>query len=533
LKARNEHISYQATNAFSKLVNEYVATPNNFASLGVKPVSLDGIAKAIQERTAAAINRAVLVEQLKKQYEDIAPTTLTAENIDRLQSPQTFTITTAHQNNLFTGPLYFIYKILHVIKLAQFCKENFPAYHFVPVFYIGSEDADLAELNHINLENHTLRWETAQTGAVGRMQVDEALLHVVQQLEGEIGVLPHGLEWTKLLRACYQKDTTIATATFQLVNQLFGKYGLVILNPDNPALKKLFIESMRKDLQPSTTSQWVQPSLEWLAQKGYASQAFVRPINLFYLQPNSRQRIEKVGEQWTVVGTSISFDAATLEKELVQHPERFSPNVILRGLYQCTILPDVVFVGGGSEVAYWLQFPKLFEAHQVAFPVLVLRNSWLLVSADDEKKIKQLQLSAANLFQNWTTLVNQFFSTEEQALLSLTEEFERLQLFYKNLQARVAKVDTTLVAHVAALEKKATHPLVALEKKLKRALQKKYGEQTHQLQVLQATLFPAGNLQERHANCSEYFATYGWDWLDLLLAESLSVEQQFTIQYLG
>lgn len=532
MKVRNEHISYTSTGAFSKLVNAYSTDPDIFASLGIKPVSLDGIAKTIQERASVPVNRAVLVEQLKQQYEGVAHSSSTATNIERLLSAQTFTITTAHQNNLFTGPLYFIYKILHVIKLAKLCNESFPAYHFVPVFYVGSEDADLAELNHINLENHTLRWDTQQSGAVGRMFVDEALQQLIQQLEGEIGVLPYGLEWSKLLKECYRSGTTIAAATFELVNRLFGKYGLVVLNPDAAALKRLFVPTMRKDLQSETTVHSIQPSIDWLHQQGYTAQAYVRPINLFYLQENSRQRIEKIGEQWQVVGTQLRFDEASLENELAQHPERFSPNVILRGLYQCTILPDVAFVGGGSEVAYWLQFPELFKTHQIPFPVLVLRNSWLLVSAAIEKKLKQLAISPADLFQDWNYLASRFFSAEEQELLSLAAEIRRVEQFYKDLQHRVAKVDTTLVAHVAALEKKAKHPLEALEKKLKRALQKKYGEQTLQLRVAQAALFPNGSLQERHTNCSEFFAAYGWEWLDLLLASSGCLEQQFTIQYL-
>jgi bacillithiol biosynthesis cysteine-adding enzyme BshC len=528
----SEHIPYAATNAFSGLVNDFVANPERFASLGTRPVNLQGLQQSIEERLKLSPNRDVIVARLREQYKAVDTSAAVLSNIESLASENTFTITTAHQNNLFTGPLYFIYKILHVIQLAKYCKSQFPQYNFVPVFYLGSEDADLEELNHIHLTNSTFIWETQQTGAVGRMKVDASLLGLLDRLQGELGVLPKGEEWITLLRSCYVEGCTIADATFQLVDKLFSKYGLVVLNPDHRELKRLFLPVIQRDLEPGATAKLLQPSIQTLQDLGYEAQAHVRPINLFYLENGSRKRIDKAGSDWSVVGSSITFDALAVEKEYLKHPERFSPNVILRGLYQCTLLPDVAFVGGGSEIAYWMQFGALFKEFGVPFPLLILRNSFQLIESDMAKKMAGLQLKTRQLFLSAQEISNQLLTAEDVAQFSLTDQLQLLHALYGGLREKASQVDPTLTAHVAAMEKRATNQALELEKKMKRAVRKKYATKEQQLQVIKSELFPQGQLQERYLNCSEFISKYGIEWLDQVAQASLSLEQQFTVLYL-
>lgn len=524
-----QHIPYSSTHAFSPLVNDFVSDQKKFVSLGVRPVSLSGMREAIDERLRSTTNRTVLVERLKEQYQGVETSAKVLANIELLANENTLTITTAHQNNLFTGPLYFIYKILHVIQLAKTCQQEFPAYNFVPVFYLGSEDADLEELNHIHLADAKLVWETKQAGAVGRMKVDASLLQLLDRLEGELGVLPAGKDWIGLLRECYTKESSIASATIRLVNSLFSKFGLVVLNPDDAQLKKLFLPVLQRELFRGDTESIMTRAIEKLAQLGYEAQAHVRPINLFYLQEGSRQRIEKIGDQWQVVGTTITFDKASLELELNQHPERFSPNVILRGLYQCTLLPDVAFVGGGSEISYWLQFGNLFNEHQIPFPVLVLRNSFQLLDTELVKKIAVLQLKPAVFFQTIQEISNGLLTDEDLAEFSLQTQLENLHSFYGLIKLKASSIDATLLAHVAALEKKAADQLVGLEKKMKKAVKKRYSSQEQQVAILKNRFSPKGQLQERTLNAGEYISRYGFDWLDQIAKASLGFEQQFTL----
>jgi len=342
-------LPYRQTNSFSKTVLDYLDHSDALQSFYTYPATLQGFQKAIEARKSFSVNRELLVQELTKQYEGVDTSDKVRSNLALLQSNDTFTITTAHQNNIFTGPLYFIYKIIHAIKLADHLKASLPGNNFVPVFYIGSEDADLEELNHIHLGGERLTWNTKQTGAVGRMKVDKELVKLIGQMEGQLVVLPFGKEIISRLKEYYKEGTTIGDATFRFVNSLFAEYGLVVLLPDNAGFKRQMIPLFEDDLLHQTASGIVEKTASKLAEAGYKVQANPREINLMYLKDDLRQRIEKVNGHFTIHHSPFTFDEKEMLDELQQHPERFSPNVILRGLYQETILPNIAFNGGGGE----------------------------------------------------------------------------------------------------------------------------------------------------------------------------------------
>ncbi|MFZ1799678.1 MAG: bacillithiol biosynthesis BshC, partial [Chitinophagaceae bacterium] len=173
-----EHISYESTGFFSKLITDYLEGNEKLRAFYTHTPNLAGVEDAMQAREHFSF-RNELVAALNAQYKGVENCEAVKENIQLLLSGKTFTVTTAHQPNIFTGPLYVIYKILHAIKLAASLKNSFPENNFVPVYYMGSEDADLEELNHISIDGKVYEWATSQTGAVGRMLVDDAFLNLI------------------------------------------------------------------------------------------------------------------------------------------------------------------------------------------------------------------------------------------------------------------------------------------------------------------------------------------------------------------
>src|SRR5215204_357622 len=300
-------IPYRQTGCFSKTVVDYIDQHASLKEFFNYPPTIQGVKKAIEERKQFNYDRNVLVQELKKQYSAVALSEKTKNNIEALAADNTFTFTTAHQNNIFTGPLYFIYKILHTIKLAEYCKINLTEYNIVPVFYIGTEDADLDELNHIHLGGEKLAWNTKQTGAVGRMKVDKDLVRLIRLMEGQLSVLPYGQEIVSLMKECYKVGDTIQSSTFKIVNALFGEYGLVVLLPDNPELKKQMIPIFKDDVLNQTASGIVEKTAEKLSSAGYKVQANPREVNLFYLKDDIRERIEMVKGEWRVLNGKERF----------------------------------------------------------------------------------------------------------------------------------------------------------------------------------------------------------------------------------
>ena len=532
----SNRLPYRQTGAFSKIALDYIDQAVALKPFFAHPPTLQGIKNAIEERKqfytnlpAGQAGRKVLVQQLKKQYEGVATSDKVQNNIEALLSADCFTITTAHQNNIFSGPLYFIYKIVHAIKLADHLKATMPGQHFVPVFYIGTEDADLDELNHIWLSGEKLVWETKQTGAVGRMKVDKGLIKLIGLMEGQLSVLPEGYEIISQLKEFYKEGTTIQDATFWFVNSLFADYGLVVLLPDNATLKKQMTKLFEDDLLNQIASGIVEKTAEQLTKAGYKVQASPREINLFYLKDDVRDRIEKVNGSFSIHHSPFTFEEKNLLEELQQHPERFSPNVILRGLYQETILPNIAFIGGGGETAYWLQLKDLFTHYTIPFPVLVLRNSFLIVEKKWQEKIAQLGFSVEDFFLSEQELVNRHVSRQTDKKLKLNGTFSETEQLYNLIKKQASSIDTTLAKHVEALKTQTLHRLQELEKKMLRAEKRKFADQQRQIHTIKEQLFPGNGLQERKENLSYYYAKWGREFIKQLYHHSLSMEQEFVI----
>jgi len=525
---KSEYLSYSQTGKFSKIVLDYVSGAAGLKEFYEHPVNLEGIQSAIKSRKRFKTNRQLLVEQFTNQYRGFTNSDIVKSNIEALSDENTFTICTAHQPNIFTGHLYFVYKILHIIKLADSLKKQLPEYNFVPVFFIGSEDADLQELNHIVIDGEKYEWNTEQTGAVGRMKVDDQLLKLIDKISGRLSVEPFGKELVSLLKQCYSKNSTIEYATFLFVHHLFKQFGLLILLPDNVAYKKEMISVFEDDIFHHTSSDIVNRASERLS-RNYKAQAYPREINLFYLKDNLRNRIVQVKDQFIVHDTNMVFTEEEIKKELREHPERFSPNVILRGLFQEIILPDVAWIGGGGELAYWLQLKNVFIHYNVPFPVLILRNSFLMVDQKASKLMRKLELDVHNVFGSEDQVENSLVKRDSKFVLDLKKEKEQFEKIYSEIISRVGLIDATLHAHVEALRTRQVKKLSALEKKMLRSEKRKFLAQKNQLDKLFSILFPAGGLQERIENFMLFYSLWGKDFFKILYDASLTLEQEFCI----
>jgi len=528
MKHHCTRLSYESTGYFSSIVADYLAQTSTLRPFYAHIPNLEGIQDAIKARQQFATPRNVLVSSLKQQYSTISADNAVTANIEALGDEKSFTVVTAHQPNIFTGPLYFIYKILHAIQLAEYLSEQLPTYRFVPVYYMGSEDADLDELGQVTVDGNALHWATKQTGAVGRMTVDKELIKLLDSIEGQTGVLPFGKELSDLFRQAYTPGRTIQEATLDLVNALFGRFGLVVLIPDQHTVKAAFSSIVQKELLEGFSHQIVSGTISELG-KNYKVQAGGREINLFYLINDRRERIEKEGDDYLVNSLNLRFTKEQILEELKTYPERFSPNVILRGAFQETVLPNIAFIGGGGELAYWLELKNVFEAIGVPYPVLLLRNSFLVMTADQEKRMQQLDLNHQTLFHKANLLLEQLVKKRTSRELALNNETEQLKVLYEQIKQQAGAVDGTLKAHVESLFVKSSKRLAELEKKMLRAEKRKYEAEERQIQSLKKQLFPNDSLQERVDNLSGWYARYGKDWIDIVANNSLSLESGFTI----
>jgi bacillithiol biosynthesis cysteine-adding enzyme BshC len=313
-----------------------------------------------------------------------------------------------------------------------------------------------------------------------------------------------------------------------LLHQLFSAYGLVVLIPDNRLLKSVMRGIFRDDLTNHAPYTITEQNIQQLA-KQFTVQANPREINLFYIREDMRERLEWKDGRFVVVNTPFHFSPEEMEKELANFPERFSPNVILRGLFQETILPNIAFVGGGGETAYWLELKPLFKHYRVPFPLLILRNSFLLIKKNWGSKIEKAGLRAEDVFTPEEILMENHVRNHSAKQLNLDVQLDELSLFYERLKDISGAVDKTLEQHVDKLSVQALQKLEELEKKIVRAEKKNHEEMRRRIHEIREVLFPLENLQERIENFIPWYAEYGKTFFDLICHHSTGLEQEFVI----
>ena len=521
-------ISYQNSGYFSALMNDYLDQKPHLKELYNRFPTLENFEGQILEKQQNFDDgsRATLVSVLLNQYASIETSALTNQNIQSLANPNTFTVTTGHQLNLFSGPLYFLYKIISTINLSTALKAKYPSYHFVPIYWMATEDHDFEEINYFNFNGKKFRWNKESSGPVGKLST-EGLSELFEIYAHEIGSGSNANEIKKMFQEAYLQHDNLTDATRHLANTLFGEYGLVILDADNSELKKAFIPFAKEELLKQTAFNTVTKTTEKL--KDYTIQVNPREINLFYLEDNLRERIIFEDEKYKVNNTKIVFSEKEILILLENHPEKFSPNVIMRPLYQEIILPNLSYIGGGGEIAYWLELKSFFDAVNITFPILLLRNSALLATEKQVKKADKLELNWNDLFSKQAALLNAKTRELSEFPIDLTEQKEQLQKQFSTLFEIAKKTDKSFVGAVKAQEAKQTKGLEKLEKRLLKAQKRKLSDVLERITDLQNDLFPNQSLQERQNNFSEFYLENGKNLIPVLIHKLDPLEQTFNV----
>ena len=488
-----EKLDFSQTHAFSPIFLDYLQHKESLTDFYERSPHIDSFGEQLADKSLSDGQRSTLVHVLEQQYSSVDASDTVRDNIAALADANTFTVTTGHQLNVFSGPLFFIYKLVTTINTCRQLQEAYPSYHFVPVYWMASEDHDFAEINHFYLFGQRYEWNTEQRGAVGRFTMD-GINEVLAALPEPVPLFEHA----------YREHDTLAEATRYFVNELFGEQGLVVLDADDATLKRSFLPVMQDDVLQHTAKESVETASQKLEDLDYRTQVFPREINLFYLTDQQRERLVKEDGRYRVNNTDRYFSSEELQQEMEAHPERFSPNVVLRPLYQEMILPNLGYVGGPGELAYWLQLKRMFDHYQVPFPILLPRNFALVVSKTNTKKLRKIDLTPAELFEDTDTLVKKFVESRAESSLSLGEEKAALAEVYRQVEEKVLEVDGSLKGFIGAESNKAFKSLDNIEKRLKKAEEQKQETAVGQLETLKEKLFPNGGLQERQENLLTY-----------------------------
>ena len=521
-------ISYQDSGYFSKLIVDYLDEKSELKPFYNRFPKIENFKDQIVEKQQnfPEANRQVLVAELEKQYLNFDISVATQKNIQLLHSKNTFTITTGHQLNLFTGPLYFIYKIVSTINLCKQLKKTYPNQNFVPVFWMATEDHDFEEINYFNFKSNKIQWEKESKGPVGRLATS-GLEELLDSFTKELGTSENANNLKELFEKSYLNHSNLAAATRYLANKLFKEEGLLIIDGDAVSLKKIVSPYLKVELLHQTSFDKVTKTATQLSE--YKIQVNPREINLFYIEDDLRERILLENGTYKVNNTAISFTQNEILSELENHPEKFSPNVILRPLYQEVVLPNLCYIGGGGELAYWLELKSNFEANNITFPILLLRNSVVIATSKQAKKATKLRLSFGDLFFTQMDLISKKTKEVSKFSIDFSKQKETLHKQFEELHAVALQTDKSFIGAVKAQEAKQIRGLENLEKRLLKAEKRVHTEYLNRIMDLQNELFPNQSLQERKLNFSEFYLEYGTALIQKLLSELDPLKQEFKV----
>jgi len=467
-----------------------------------RPFSKEAFLEQLTEKQAVygSVQRYLLQEGLEELYADVLRSEQVHTNIEKLSQANCFTVTTGHQLSLATGPLFFIYKILHVIKQCEELKVSYPEYEFVPVYWMASEDHDFAEIQSVQLFQQILNWDRSNGGAVGRMNLD-GLETVISEIHTKFQNHPDS-EIHTLMDA--MSGENYGAAFFQFVNELFGHYGLIIMDGDLPLWKEAFSPILKQELITGFSSKAVEQTNQSLSQAGFPLQVEVKDTNLFYLSPEKRERIQRT-ETGFQIG-SKEMDTESILAELKNHPESFSPNVVLRPVYQEFLLPNLCYVGGPGEIMYWLQLKTVFQEANVLFPLIQARTSILLLEEKNWNEWQAMGFSTQDLWRNPQDLKHEFLEREGSQAIDFSELDELTLKLSSKWTQLTHEVDSNQVSMVEAELTRISKQLFQLKDRLEKIRKGKFDKQLKLIDAISSKCFPKGELQERSSNLFSFCA---------------------------
>ncbi|MCX6199342.1 MAG: bacillithiol biosynthesis cysteine-adding enzyme BshC [Bacteroidetes bacterium] len=511
---------FKNSNFLPAFISDYLSNKESLSHLSKYPFKFSSFKNVIADKAKDNTDRKLLVEVLQSQYSNISTADSVSKNIESLLSENTFTVVAAHQPCLFMGPLYNIYKIACAIQTTQQLKKEYPNQNFVPVFWLGTEDHDVQELNHVFVNGKKIEWNNPGTGTSGRWHISS-----MQTAVDELKSISANAEIISILEEGLRKYETFGKFTQYFVNEIFKEHGLVVLDGDNVLLKKKFSAVIKEEVLHSKAVDVLKENVAFL-ETNYKAQAKPREINFFYLGENYRERIvyNSISQKFEVNNTSVSFSRDEIVSEIENHPARFSPNVIYRPLYQEMILPNLAFVGGAGELSYWLELKPLFDYYKVNYPMQVMRNSAAIINASVHKKLEKLNLKAEDFFEDLEQLINSYVKQNMNADSNLAGEKKKLEELFDSILKKAEASDVTLKQSATGEKQKVITALENLEAKMLKAEKRKQETAVNQIRSIHATLFPDGVLQERRENFIPYYTN---DFISEIISNSNSFNKSF------
>lgn len=464
----------------------------------------------------AGDRRAAVSEILARQNKSWGASNKTVANLERLRKGAA-AVVTGQQVGLFGGPMFAIYKALTAVKLAE--EATAAGIQAVPIFWLATYDHDLAEVNHVSIPSSDGLLQTVATSShdvagapVSSVRLGDEIVSVVEQA---VALLGEG-EAAQWLRDTYRPGQTLGTAFARLYARVFADWGVIVMDASDAELARVAAPMYRAAIERSEElSSALLKRGGALEAAGYHQQVKVTEssVLVFTMRQGARLPIHRQGEEFVIDGEKLGekLSRPELLAQIAEHPEQFSPNVLLRPVVEDYLLPTLAYTGGAAETAYFGQAGAVYEALLGRVTPILPRFSATIVEPKMQRVLEKTKIAITDVFNGREELQREIAARNLPADLKAAFETARASFdsSFSGLKESLEKLDRTLVDAAETARSKMQHQLEKLQSQAARAEAQKGELVMRKAEYLSDALYPEKGLQERGIGAIYFLARYG------------------------
>lgn len=523
-----ERISVPALNPFAK---EYISGSKQTGGFfDYEPFSQQSFQQRAEEVKKRVFKRDELAQVIRQYMEPYSITPETEHSLEKLKDPSSVVVIGGQQAGLLTGPLYSIHKIISILHVAKEQEEKL-GIPVVPVFWIAGEDHDLLEINHVFVEQKGSVQKIGYPERFVKKQAASETIYKKETMESWVQSVFSALRETQhtnqLLSDVQQaigKSETFTEFFAFLTNAFFAKYGLLLIDAADPALRQLEVPFFKQLItENEALTERLKQSQKKIEEQGFkpAIETGEHPAHLFIIEDGERHLLEK--ERGLYVSKSgRTYTEAELLQLLESSPESFSNNVVTRPLMQEWLFPTVAFIAGPGEIAYWAELKEAFAHFNMKMPLVVPRVNITIIDRDVAGILQEVNISASRAVQYGVQDERNAYldSIRDHHLHDLVAEMKR-SLFdgYDRIEKQASSIHNGLLPLVEKNKEFHTRQLDVLIQKSDAVLAQTHEAAIARFDRVQSALRPNG-LQERVWNIYPFLNEYGPDLIDELMGQS-------------
>ena len=523
-----DKINLKDTALFSHLICDLLSENKNIEEFIYAFPSINNIEKNLHKNINLP-NRKVLSDVLFRQYNNtVFPSldnSLILNNIKSLNDSKTHLVTTGHQLNIFASPLFLIYKITSIIAISIKLNKIFNQYSFIPCFWMATEDHDFEEINKIQWNETQYIWNEETNDMVGNL-TSSKLLSILEDMKVDMCKTKYGQELFDLYQHAYSKNLNYANATRALLTSLFREYGVLIIDGNDKDLKKIMVSDFQQEIKNGFVCDMITSTNNILSKKYHCE---INPLsaNIFYIKNNIRDKIISQGNKYYSSKHDTCWTKDELLNEVESNPDYFSPNVFLRTLYQERLLSSIIYLGGPSEISYWIQLKNMFSFRQVPYPIVSLRSFFLIISKEVLAYQANLNVNNKDLFLPKHEIIRKIFKDKSDVKLDLlSSELDQLLLSFK---VHLQDVEHLPDSILDVFNTKVFKELSKLESKVMKLEKNNKPEVIHDFTEMYKGVFSNGIIQEKSKSFIPYYMKYGSSFFELLIKETVAFDKKYII----